>query len=149
MYDRILVPTDGSAGVELTTEEATDLAAVSGATIHGLYVVDTRDYSTLSESKWLPIETELEEAGERALAEIERAATDAGVESTTAIERGIPHEEILKYVDAHAIDLVVMGTHGRTGLNRFLIGSVTEKVVRSAEVPVLVVHIAADAGSEE
>lgn len=106
-----------------------------------MYVIDTRDYSTLPESKWLTLEDELRAEGEHAVADVADRAERAGVTVTTTIERGIPHEEILAYADANDVDVIVMGTHGRTGLNRFLIGSVTEKVIRSADVPVLVIRI--------
>lgn len=62
------------------------------------------------------------------------------VETQTALQTGNPYEVILDYTKDHAIDLVVMGTHGRTGLDRYLIGSVTEKVVRMSDVPVLTVR---------
>ena len=149
MYDHILVPTDGSRGIEQTVEEATGLAGLTGATIHGLYVIDTRDYSALPETKWVAVEDELRAEGERALTSIETAARDRGVDVVTAIERGIPHEEIRQYASDNEIDLVVMGTHGRSGINRFLLGSVTENVVRSADVPVLVIRIGDEIESEE
>ncbi|MFA9517001.1 universal stress protein [Halopenitus sp. H-Gu1] len=141
MYDQILVATDGSDGSTKAITEALGLADLSDATLHALYVVDTRDYSTLPESKWLTIEDQLTEQGERAVGAVEHLGTEGGVETVTAITRGIPHEEILAYVDQHAIDLIVIGTHGRTGLNHFLIGSVAEKVIRSADIPVHVVRI--------
>ena len=144
MYDRILVPTDGSEGNALTIAEAIDLAQLTGAAIHGLYVIDTRDYSTLPESKWIALEEELQSVGDNALRSIQEAATDAGLEVNTSVTRGIPHREILSYADETDIDLIIMGTHGRTGLNRFLIGSVTENVLRSATVPVLVIRICAE-----
>jgi len=59
---------------------------------------------------------------------------------TTAVERGIPHETVLEYAVANDVDLVVMGTHCRTGLDRVLLGSVAERVVRRSPVPVLVVR---------
>jgi nucleotide-binding universal stress UspA family protein len=141
MYDRILLPTDGSPGVETAVEQALDLATLSGGTVHALNVVDTRDYSTLPEGKWLTVESEFEQRGEAAVEEVADAAAHRDVPAETAIERGLPHETILEYAADHDVDVVVMGTHGRSGLNRFLIGSVTEKVIRSAHVPVLVVRI--------
>lgn len=141
MYDRILVPTDGSDGVDRVLDEAVELAELTGATIHGLYVVDARDYSTLPEAKWLSIAEELESAGERALETVTERAEAAGVDVETDIDRGVPHEQILDTASETDADIVAMGTHGRSGLNRFLLGSVTEKVVRGADVPVLVVRI--------
>lgn len=141
MYDRILVPTDGSEGNEKTIAEAVDLALLTGASIHGLYVIDTRDYSTLPESKWITLEEGLRAEGERALGPVRKEASRADIEVYTSIERGIPHEKIVEYADDHDVDVIIMGTHGRTGLDRFFLGSVTEKVLRSADVPVLVLRI--------
>ncbi len=62
-----------------------------------------------------------------------------------AIEEGTPHERILEYVDDHDVDLIVMGTHGRRGLDRFLLGSVTERVLRGASASVLVTRLAGTA----
>jgi len=142
MYNDILLPTDGGLGVERALEHALELARRYDATLHVLYVVDTRDYNTLPESKWLTVEDDLVEAGEDAVGLVRDRATEAGVEVTTTVGRGVPHQEILSYAADNGVDLVVMGTHSRTGLNRFLLGSVTEKVVRSADVPVMVVRLA-------
>jgi nucleotide-binding universal stress UspA family protein len=72
---------------------------------------------------------------------VERVADRFGdVQTRTEVRSGNPHETILDYTDEHDIDLVVMGTHGRTGLDRYLLGSVTEKVVRTSDVPVLTVR---------
>ncbi|ELZ28725.1 UspA domain-containing protein [Halogeometricum pallidum JCM 14848] len=144
MYQQILIPTDGSAGATKAIHEGVRLADLTGATVHGLYVVDTRDYNTLPESKWLTLADELEAAGETALEAIQAEAEAVGVPSETAIRKGIPHEEILRYVGDHDIDLIVMGTHGRTGFNRFLIGSVTEKIIRQTPIPVHIVRINED-----
>ena len=140
MYDRLLVPTDGSPESFEAVDEAVSLAAAVGADLAALFVVDTRDYSTLPEGKWLSLADELEREGERALATVERRADAAGVAVSTAIVRGIPHEAILEHAAETAADVVVMSTHGRTGIDRFLLGSVTENVIRSTDLPVLVVR---------
>lgn len=140
MYDAVLIPTDGSETAAAAVREGVGLAALSGATVHGLYVVDTRDYNTLSESKWLSLEAGLEAEAEAALSALEDAAEAAGVDVTTAVRRGVPQTEILAYADDHDVDVVVMGTHGRTGLDRVLLGSVAESVLRQASTPVHVVR---------
>ncbi|WP_227380071.1 universal stress protein [Haladaptatus halobius] len=66
-------------------------------------------------------------------------ADDIGIDTKTAVRRGIPQDAILVYADEHNIDIIVMGTHGRTGVKRALMGSVTETVVRHADIPVLTV----------
>lgn len=99
MYNRILVPTDGSDGSQQTIDEAIALAELTGATIHGLYVIDTRDYSTLPESKWLTIEDELETEGTRTLDTLRQHADRVNIDVTTELARGIPSDEILTHAD--------------------------------------------------
>lgn len=135
MYGRILVPTDGSETADAAMAEAIDLAAEHGAEVHVLYVVNTRYYDTSIESAVDP----LREEGQRHLDRLADAAAEAGVPVTTAVEVGRPARTILEYVDDHGVDLVVMGTRGRGGLRRRVLGSVTEHVVSHADVPVQVV----------
>jgi len=66
------------------------------------------------------------------------------VSVVTAVRTGAPYERILDYADQEGADMVVMGTHGRTGVDRYLLGSVTEKVVRTADIPVLTVRAEED-----
>jgi len=142
MYEKILVPTDGSPEGERAVEEAIELATLTGGRVLALYVVDTRDYNTLPESKWAMLSDELESEGETAVEAVAERAGEAGVEIETAVERGVPHEAILEFAESAGADVIVMATHGRSGVERFLMGSVTERVVRQAAVPVLVVHVA-------
>ena len=150
MYDRVLVPTDGSTASEDAIEHAIDLAEQYGATLHALYVVDAGTYSSLEAAADV-VADELRAEGTDAVEAIAAQAEDAGVTAETAIETGIVHRSIVDYVDDEDIDLVVMGTHGRTGVGRFLLGSVAEKVIRTADAPVMTVR-ATDAetdGAEE
>ncbi|MFB6134511.1 MAG: universal stress protein [Halanaeroarchaeum sp.] len=144
MYEHLLVPTDGSPESFVAIEEGADLAAALDAELTALYVVDTRDYSTLPESKWRTIVEDLEAEGERALEEATRRAQKRGVAIETRLDRGVPHESILQAGEEIGADLLVMSTHGRTGIDRFLLGSVTEKVIRSTTVPVLVIRAESD-----
>ncbi|EFW91995.1 UspA domain protein [Haladaptatus paucihalophilus DX253] len=143
MYGEILVPTDGSPEIEDAIAEALDLAASTGGRIHAVSVVDTREYSTLSDAKWLTIERDRTERGESAIADVRKRADERGVPVETELLRGIPHEEILDYADENGIEVVVMGTHGRSGVEHFLNGSVTEKVIRNSTLPILVVRVTA------
>jgi nucleotide-binding universal stress UspA family protein len=142
MYDRIVVPTDGSDGTRGAVEHAIDLATTYDATLHTIYVVDTH----LGIDSSVPGTLEaLEEAGENAIDEVIQQAEAAGVNAIEGVvAQGTPHQAILDYVDEHDVDLVVMGTHGRTGLDRYLLGSVTEKVVRLSDAPVLTVRMPAE-----
>jgi len=135
MYDRILVPTDGSQTASAAMSAAVEIASRDGAEIHVLNVINTRYYDTSIDSAVEP----LRERGERYVDALAELAADADVSVTTAIELGRPARVILEYVDDHDVDLVVMGTSGRGDLERRLLGSTTEHVVTHADVPVHVV----------
>jgi len=139
MYDRILLPTDGSDAGNRAVEQAVGLARETGAELHVLFVVEDIPYAP--EMMDDTVEEQLREIGEEALEAIRGQADEAGVEVVEAIEEGAPHTAILDYADREDVDVVVMGTHGRSGLDRYLLGSVTERVVRTAEIPVLTVRM--------
>ena len=140
MYDTILTPTDGSETAETGLDEALEIAKLTGGTIHGLFVFDIGEYNTVPATDLVTTEEELTEQKEQAIEVVQSRAKDAGVPIETTTVRGVPHKEILAYVDEHDIDLIVMGTHGRSGLDHFLRGSITENVLHHATVPVLVVR---------
>jgi nucleotide-binding universal stress UspA family protein len=138
MYDRILLPTDGSDATNPAVEQAIGLARETGAELHVLYVVEDIPYAP--EMMDDRVEDQLRSIGEEALDEIQERADEEGVEVVAALREGAPHNSILSYADEEDIDAIVMGTHGRSGLDRYLLGSVTERVVRTADVPVLTVR---------
>lgn len=145
MYDRILLPTDGSRGNDRAVKQAIGLAAQSDAQLHVLFVVEDIPYAP--EMMDGQVEARLREIGEEAISDIRQRADDAGVAVETALEDGTPHQSILDYAKEAEMDLIVMGTHGRSGLDRYLLGSVTERVVRGADTPVLTVRV--DGGDED
>jgi nucleotide-binding universal stress UspA family protein len=135
----VLVPTDGSDCAREALSVGVDVANVDGASLHVLSVVDT---ASLGVDVRTDVQSEQFEAS--ANETVRRAvefAEEAGVESVTgAVESGASvHRAILSYVDGHDVDLVVVGSHGRTGLDRYILGSVTAKLLRTAPVPVLIV----------
>ena len=136
MYDTILVPTDGSDGARAALGHALDLATTFDATVHTLFVVEQVYAADVGTERILEA---MRAEGTRAVEQFAERAEAAGVASVSDVRTGTPHREILDYVEEHDVDLVVMGTHGRTGLDRYLLGSVTEKVVRLSDVPVLTV----------
>ncbi|GGM31039.1 universal stress protein [Haloarcula argentinensis] len=141
MYDRILVPTDGSPGSRAVLTHAETLAKTHDSEIHALYVIDTGRFSTLpNEPTWEGVTDSLHREGEMALDMVERLVADA-VTVTRATAEGSPSQEIVDYASQHGCDLIVMGTHGRGGIDRLLLGSVAERVVRSAHVPVVTVPV--------
>ncbi|WP_224336663.1 universal stress protein [Haloprofundus halobius] len=139
MYDRILLPTDGSDAAETAVSDALELAEAYDARLRVLYVVDTRTLATIDLGADTVLST-LEEEGDAAVERVRSRAAEVGVDVVTAVEAGSPPDTIVDYADEHDIDLVVMATHGRRGLDRYLLGSVTERVVRNSEVPVLTVR---------
>lgn len=142
MYDSILVPTDGSTGTADTLDHAVAIGRDNDATVHGLYVVDRRQYRAAEGDTKDEVRKSLELEGERALEDIRTRVADAGLSASTDCRDGIPHREVGEYVDEQDVDLVVMGTHGRTGRDRVAnLGSVTQRVVKQVNVPVLVVDI--------
>ncbi|WP_254545115.1 universal stress protein [Halomarina pelagica] len=139
MYDRILFPTDGSEGADEALDYALSLAELSDATVHVLYVADTnRDSLAVLGGE---VVDALEEEGERVVSEVVETAEARGVGVVGEVVQGEPHPSILDYAEREGVDLIVMATHGRRGLDRYLLGSVTEKIVRTASVPVLTVRM--------
>lgn len=137
MYDDVLFPTDGSEPSERAFEHALSLAERYDARIHVLYVVNTT-YSDIGAVGETTIDS-LRERGTSVVRDVEQRATANGIEVVTRIVEGDPHREILEYSSAN-VDLIVMGTRGRSGIDRYLLGSVTEKIVRTADVPVFTVR---------
>ncbi|MFC7045671.1 universal stress protein [Halobacteriaceae archaeon GCM10025711] len=141
MYDDILLPTDGSEGTERAMEHAFAVADQYGSTVHAVHVVDTSLHTAYSVEQ--SVVESLVEAGREPVEQIEQAGSEAGIEVTGTVLEGIPDEQILRYARDNDVDLIVMGTHGRTGVGRYLLGSVTEKVVRASDIPVMTVGLEA------
>lgn len=162
MYKNILYPTDGSEAANAVLAHCRSLAETYDATIHVLYVAEHQPFGLAQD---LPKESSggmvgqpagersgmrgARETSEEVVTRIEahgRSIVDYMAEQLsslsvqTSVKKGNPYEAILDYAQTHAIDLIVMGTHGRSGLDRYLLGSVTEKVIRMSDVPVLTVR---------
>ncbi|UPW00675.1 universal stress protein [Halorussus gelatinilyticus] len=145
MYDRILVPTDGSTGTERAVEHAAELAAAHDAELHAVYVVNSATFAGLHmETSWEGVDEVLREEGETALERVEDIAAEYGVACSSQLLDGSPSKRIVEYAEREDCDLVVMGTHGRGGIDRLLLGSVAEGVVRACSVPVLTVQVGDD-----
>ncbi|WP_225336576.1 universal stress protein [Halomicrobium urmianum] len=137
MYDRLLFPTDGSDVASDALEYALDVAATHDATLHVLNVADTTVDSVTNVRG--EVVDALEEEGERIVAAVAERASDRNVSVVAEVLQGRPHETIVDYARTSGVDLVVMPTHGRSGIKRYLLGSVTERVVNTSNVPVLTV----------
>jgi nucleotide-binding universal stress UspA family protein len=143
MYDNILVPVDGSEEMGAVIDHALKLGEIHGGRVHALYVVDTASLSDLPlESSWEGVSQAMETEGKKALDEAESRSDSVPV--TTEVVTGSPSRQITDYARQNDCDLIVMGTHGRSGVDRWLLGSVAERVVRSSDVPVLTIRLTGD-----
>ena len=147
MYDRILIPTDGSDVAEAAVDHALDIAAQYGAEVHALFVADTdaiayglgaEQVDRIRAGEFDDMD-ELDEDATEATGYVARLGDERGLVVREHHAGGKPHQVISDYAADEDIDLVVMGSHGRAGVRRALLGSVTERTLRSTHVPVLVV----------
>ena len=149
MYQRILVPVDGSPTSNVGLAEAIKLAKLTGARVRVLHVVDETAF-LMSGDSFTPMSgdvlTLLKEAG-KAVLETARVTVDAaGIPVDTALFDSLSHrlcDRVAEQVKEWGADVVVLGTHGRRGVSRMLLGSDAEQIVRTATVPVLLVRGAA------
>ncbi|MFC4543792.1 universal stress protein [Halosolutus amylolyticus] len=132
--DRLLVATNGRPGAAAAVGHAIELAAAFDATLHALSVVDDADTS-------LSVVVEsFEKQAEAATDAVASRAAEQDVEVVTAIERGRPHEEITEYVGDRGIDLAVVGTETLSSMERFAVGSVSQRVAATSPAPVVTVR---------
>ncbi|NMB86706.1 MAG: Universal stress protein [Methanosaeta sp. PtaB.Bin018] len=153
MFKKILIATDGSKHSEHAAKFGVDLAQLSNGSVTICYVADVGGYLppgsipfgdvgyyAIDPAVFNSLRDMAMEAGEKAAARIEELATAAGVLSESKVLEGDPASEILRLAREQSMDIIVIGSIGKTGLEKFLMGSVAEKVVRNSPVPVLVVH---------
>ncbi|KWT73309.1 MULTISPECIES: universal stress protein [unclassified Variovorax] len=146
MYQKILVPLDGSATAQRGLEEATRLAKLTQGRLRLFHVIDELSFALAMDAyaghagDWLSV---LREDGERLLAEAKAVANAAGVEADTVLHdrrSGQVHELVTAEAARWPADLIVLGTHGRRGVGRVVMGSSAEHILRHAPVPVLLVR---------
>ena len=144
MYKHILCPTDFSGPANKALEYACDLAKQYDAELHLLHVLPD---PVAALTAYGPVVSAIPPDWEESMrAQVNKQLDDAldknwekGKKVHRAISEGVPFAEIIRYARDNAIDLIVMGTHGRTGFNHFIMGSEAEKVVRKAPCPVLTI----------
>ena len=141
LYRNIVIATDGSENSQRAISCGVEIAKLSGATVHALYVVDTPSIisETWTAGKEMVHELIIRE-GKKVLSKVKKIIEDSGVEVKEVLLEGYPSEEIINFAENNNMDLIVMGTLGKTGLERFLVGSVAENVVRNSKVPVMVIR---------
>ncbi|MFC6825796.1 MULTISPECIES: universal stress protein [Halopelagius] len=139
MYDAILVPTDGSEAAMDAAKHAYSLGERYDATVHVLSVVTNSESATIVGQGDEKLDT-LRERGTDSTRRIVEEALSRDVDAVGAVEIGTPDRTILGYAEENDIDVIVMSTHARSGVGRFLRGSVTEQVIRDGETPVLAIQ---------
>lgn len=144
MFKHILVPVDGSPTSMLAVSRAAALAKTFGSAVTALYVIDPYPFTGVGsdfaygQAQYLSAATAEANA---ALDAVKQAMQEAGVTANTVVGEGhAVHEGIVRAVQSAGADLVVMGSHGRRGLEKLMLGSVTQRVLGVVRVPVLVVR---------
>ena len=141
---RILYPTDFSKGSGAAFARAVQLAKADRAQmliVHVLApVVPIAGEGYISPQVYDDIETSGRNHAQRRLSALQAKAKKAGVRATTLLLEGVAHEQIIRAAKSKKADLIVMGTHGHTGIVRFFLGSVTSRVIAGAPCPVLSVR---------
>lgn len=136
MYDEVLVPIDGSEQSAAAAGTAIGIADAYDTDLHVLHVVETVPDRVDSSP---PVDA-VDPPDDHPVRNITRQARDVGLsEVHPKIDHGVPSQAVLEYVHRHSIDLVVMGTRGQTGLDRWLNGSSAEEVIQQCPAPVLTV----------
>jgi nucleotide-binding universal stress UspA family protein len=137
---KILIPTDGSDYSMRAAEYGISIAKVFGAQLTALFVIDTVVLDQISKVTTREnAEADLNQDGERYTNYVLGLAEKENIKADSAIAKGNPVEQIVNLAKSSGVDLIVMGTYGRRGAERILIGSVAERVIEHAPCPVLVI----------
>lgn len=147
MYKKILVPLDGSGLAECVFEHVKAIATGCNVPeVDLLYVVEPlsthRVSPTFAEGKeyFAQADKKAQAWGKDYLAKIEQSLKKDGVAAKSVVLKGRPAEKILEYAKKNGVDLIIMGTHGRSGPARWAFGSVTDRVIRLSQAPVMVIR---------
>lgn len=140
LYQKILIPTDGSKNAQNAILQGLDMAKLLNAEVTFITVIDVKATVSLQQGLGVPDEYAYQQKASEAAAEAaELAAKEKGVRATSIVKRGSPAYDIIEESKNH--DLIIMASRGRTGVARLFLGSVAEKVVRFAFSPVLVIKM--------
>jgi nucleotide-binding universal stress UspA family protein len=143
MFKKILVPTDGSALAQSAAATATQLAKSQGAQVIGVYVIDPFPYIGIGDASAAGLQAYLAESRSVAGRALEALGTVCAAEGVPfagdTIERNVVYEGVIETAQAEGCDLIVMASHGRQGVKALILGSVAQKVLTHAPMPVLIV----------
>ena len=152
-FKKIMIATDGSTCSEIATEKGIEFARLSGGTVYAVNVMSTAylfsmgEYYSSSmginpnwESMYEVMHESLKKQGQQAVNYVKGLGEMKGVNVESILLEGNPSYELIRYAEEEKMDIVIMGTLGKTGLDRFLLGSVAGNLVRHSKVPVMVVR---------
>lgn len=142
-FSKIMIATDGSELVKRAVDAAIEIAKITEAKLYAVYVIAPGGLSIgyPKDVEWEKITFEyFRTEGEKATAYVENSGKAANVKVESVLLEGSPANEIVDFAEKNGIDIIVMGTLGRTGIDRFLLGSVAENVVKHSKKAVLVVR---------
>ncbi len=141
LYNKILIATDGSDNTEKAIRYGMELACIAGADVCAVYVLDSGAFASLPvDAAWENMYELLRTEGREALKIIEDMGEKSGVPVECSVLDGHPAHEIVNYAQENNIDLIVIGTLGKTGLDRILLGSVATAIIHRSTIPVMVIH---------
>ncbi len=147
-YKKIMIATDGSDCSNLAIDKGIELARLSWGTVYAVHVMSTAysfdmdggAYSSVSTNPyWASIRKALKNQGQQAVDYIKNLGEAKGINVQSILLEGNPSEELIRYANEEKMDIVIMGTHGKIGVNRMLMGSVAGNLVRHSKIPVMVV----------
>ena len=152
-FKKIMIATDGSTCSGIATEKGIEFARLSGGTVYAVNVMSTAylfsmgEYYSSSmginpnwESMYEVMHESLKKQGQQAVNYVKGLGEMKGVNVESILLEGNPSYELIRYAEEEKMDIVIMGTLGKTGLDRFLLGSVAGNLVRHSKVPVMVVR---------
>ncbi|MGI6043313.1 MAG: universal stress protein [Methanosarcina sp.] len=143
-----MIATDGSDCSRLAADKGIELARLSGGMVYAVFVVSTASlsidgdyFSSMGVNPyWELIYNSLKNQGQKALDYVKDLGKMKGINVESVLLEGHPADELIQYAEENKMDIIVMGTLGRTGLDRLLLGSVAGNLVRHSKVPVMVVR---------
>jgi len=141
LINKIIVPTDGSDPSMRAADFAIKLAKHFNSEIIAIYVIDRLILEEVSKvQERYVLEEEIKGKAERCLNYIVKSAEREGLKVSSILVEGQPHDQIVRHAESLGADMIVMGSRGRRGTERILIGSVAERVIEYAPCPVLVLR---------
>jgi nucleotide-binding universal stress UspA family protein len=140
-FKKIMIATDGSVCSRMAANNGIELARLSGGKVYAVYVMSMEYFSSMAvDFDWERIHEALEKEGSEAVNYVKGAGEVEGVVVEPVLLEGNHADELIRYAEEKEMDIIVMGTLGRTGINRLLLGSVAGNVVRHSKVPVMIIR---------